>query len=97
VHGLGCPAAPGSLVPQPGMEPVFPALAGGFFTTKSPGKSLKLYFKNSIFKNNNQKSKSGQHPCPFKTSIYSLFSQVARYMIHRHPINSVTGQELLPN
>ena len=97
MHGLGCPAAPGSLVPPPGIEPVFPELAGGFFTTKSPGKSLKLYFKNSILKNNNQKSKSGEHPCPFKTSIYSLFSQVARYMIHRHPINSVTGQELLPN
>ena len=47
--GLGCPVAPGSLVPPPGMEPVFPALAGGFFTTES-GKPLKLYFKNSILK-----------------------------------------------
>ena len=25
-------------IPNPGMEPVFPALAGGLFTTESPGK-----------------------------------------------------------
>ena len=29
--------SPGDL-PDPGIEPVFPALAGGFFTTEPPGK-----------------------------------------------------------
>ena len=28
-------------LPRPGIEPVFPALAGGFLTTAPPGKSLK--------------------------------------------------------
>ena len=26
-------------LPNPGIEPVFPALAGGFFTTEPPGKA----------------------------------------------------------
>ena len=36
-------------LPGPGLEPVSPALAGGFLTTAPPGKSLKqfLVFKNS--------------------------------------------------
>ena len=34
--GLPCPP-PGDL-PNPGIEPVFPALAGRFFTTETPGK-----------------------------------------------------------
>ena len=39
-HRLSCPAACGTLVPQPGLEPVYPALAGRFLTTGPPGKSL---------------------------------------------------------
>ena len=36
--GLGLPLpSPGDLL-NPGIEPTSPALAGGFFTTKSPGK-----------------------------------------------------------
>ena len=35
---LPCPS-PGDL-PDPGMEPVSPALAGGFFTTEPPGKPI---------------------------------------------------------
>ena len=35
-NGLPLPS-PGNL-PGPGMEPVFPALVGGFFTTQPPGK-----------------------------------------------------------
>ena len=31
-HGLSCPTACGILVSQPGIEPTFPALAGGFLT-----------------------------------------------------------------
>ena len=53
VRGLSCPAACGILVPRPGMEPVSPALEGGFFTTGPPGKSCKFYFKflsNCFFK-----------------------------------------------
>ena len=34
--------SPGDL-PNPGIEPVHPALAGGFFTTKPPGKP-RVYF-----------------------------------------------------
>ena len=40
--GLPCPP-PGDL-PDPGIEPVFPALAGRFFTTDSPGKHIHLHF-----------------------------------------------------
>ena len=36
--GLPCPP-PGDL-PDPGIEPVSPALAGRFFTIKLPGKSI---------------------------------------------------------
>ncbi|XP_057564119.1 progressive ankylosis protein homolog isoform X2 [Hippopotamus amphibius kiboko] len=42
VHGLGCPAARGILVPRPGMERASRALEGGFSTTGPPGKSLRL-------------------------------------------------------
>jgi len=34
---------PGDL-PNPRIEPVSPALAGGFFTTEPPGKPIMLYF-----------------------------------------------------
>ena len=37
--GLPCPP-PGDL-PDPGIEPASPALAGGFFTTEPPGKPIK--------------------------------------------------------
>ena len=39
VCGLTCPTACGILVPQPGIEPMSPALEGGFLTTGPPGKS----------------------------------------------------------
>ena len=44
-HGLSRRGAQGSLVPgvwdllEPGIEPAFPELAGGFLTTGPPGKS----------------------------------------------------------
>ena len=38
VHGLSCSEACGWDLPRSGMEPVSPALTGGFFTTESPGK-----------------------------------------------------------
>ena len=34
----GLPFPPPGDVPHPGIEPTFPALAGGFFTTEPPGK-----------------------------------------------------------
>ena len=37
VNWLGCSAVLGDL-PDPGREPVSPALAGGFFSTEPPGK-----------------------------------------------------------
>ena len=39
-QGLTCSAAGGVLVPWLGIEPVSPALQGGFLTTGPPGKSL---------------------------------------------------------
>ena len=49
VRGLGCPAACGILVPRPGIEPVSPALEGGFLTTGPPVKSQTLgFFKKSF-------------------------------------------------
>ena len=41
---LRCPAACRILVPRPGIEPVSPALEGGFSTTEPLGKSLKQAF-----------------------------------------------------
>ena len=34
--------SPGDL-PDPGIEPAYPALAGGYFTTEPPGKPNKVY------------------------------------------------------
>ena len=39
--------SPGDL-PEPGIKPTSPALAGGFFTTEPPGKSTILQYKNKI-------------------------------------------------
>ena len=36
VRGLSCPMACGILVPQPGIEPMPPALEGGFLVTGPP-------------------------------------------------------------
>ena len=41
-------AACGILVPRPGMEPVFPALAGRFLTPGPPGKSLDFILEEVI-------------------------------------------------
>ena len=46
--GFSCPQACGILVPQPGIEPVSPALQGGYLTTGPPGKSLKANFFNEL-------------------------------------------------
>ena len=37
------------LVPQPGLEPMSPALQGGFLTTGPPGKSLRQTFISIAF------------------------------------------------
>ena len=43
-NGSGLPfPSPGDL-PDPGTEPTFPALAGGFFTTEPPGKPKLFYY-----------------------------------------------------
>ena len=36
-------------LPEPGIEPVSPALAGGFFTTKTPGKPPMDYLEKPDF------------------------------------------------
>ena len=43
VHGI-LQASPGDL-PTPWIEPVFLALAGGFFTTEPPGKFISMYVR----------------------------------------------------
>ena len=40
VHRRGCPETCGILDPQPGTEPRFPALEGGFLTAGPPAQSL---------------------------------------------------------
>ena len=47
-HGLIHFAIHGILAPQPGIEPTFPALEGGFLATGPPGNSLGI-FDASIF------------------------------------------------
>ena len=42
--GLSCSAACGIVVPQPGTQPMSPALKGGFFSTESPGKFWSYLF-----------------------------------------------------
>ena len=39
----GLPSTPPRHLPNPGMEPDFPALAGGFFTIEPPANSLYLH------------------------------------------------------
>ena len=41
---LSCSEACGILVPQPGIDPLFPELQGGFLSTRSPGKSQEKTF-----------------------------------------------------
>ena len=43
VHGLSCSVACG-IFPEPGLEPMSPALAGRFLTTAPPGKSPAFYY-----------------------------------------------------
>ena len=50
VQGLSCSEACG-IFPEPGIEPVYLALAGGFFTTEPPRKPKKLNLKNSFIRN----------------------------------------------
>ena len=40
-HRVSFPSASGILVPGPGIEPVFPALEGGFLNTGPPGSPYK--------------------------------------------------------
>ena len=47
VHGVSCSAVWD--LPGPGLEPVSPALAGGFLTTAPPGKPQDLTFYSILF------------------------------------------------
>ena len=53
-YKLISPVAGGILVPQPRIEPVSPALGGGFLTTGAPGKTphtyiLKMFFSITVY------------------------------------------------
>ena len=60
---LSCPEARGILVPQPGIEPISPALESRFLTTRPPGKFLNIFF---FFKR-----KSYNDPCGAKSLFKS--------------------------
>ena len=49
VYGLSCPVACGILVPQPGVKPVSPTLAGGFFATGLPREIPLIIFFFNIY------------------------------------------------
>ena len=72
--GLGCLVAYGILVPGPGIEPVSPALQGGFLTMGPPGRSLLLvFFAASLSVTNPQKvSRIGSVNllCPGQPSLH---------------------------
>ena len=69
VHRLSCPMACGTLVPQPGMEPVSSALEGGFLTTGPPGKSLYNTFRLHSLLATSALFLPGHHRCPSPSSI----------------------------
>ena len=46
VYGLSCPVVCGIFVPQPGIKPVSPILAGAFFATGLPGEIPLIIFFN---------------------------------------------------
>ena len=48
MRGLSCHEACEILVPQPGIEPVSPALEGRFFTTEPPEKSLFVSYEDNL-------------------------------------------------
>ena len=47
--GGGLPFTPPGILPYTGMEPMSPALAGGFFTTEALGKPLNIFNSESFF------------------------------------------------
>ena len=59
-HRLSCPEACGILIPGPGIEPVSPALQGGFLTTGLSGKPKAVLFiwERSLFLKGLQKTLS---------------------------------------
>ena len=49
-------------LPKPGLEPVSPALAGGFSTTAPPGKSWNINLNPLIFVGKNIRFQCSQNP-----------------------------------
>ena len=49
MHGLSCMACVGKLSFRPGIEPVSPALDGGFLTTGPSGRSLSFSYKDTYY------------------------------------------------
>ena len=48
----GLPFSPPGNLPNPGIKPMSPALAGGFFTTEPPGKPVSIYtHRDTVIKN----------------------------------------------
>ena len=63
-HRLSCPAACGILIPQPGIEPMSPALEGRFLTSGPPRKSpAKNFEEENCFSCSSSVSPKDQKKC----------------------------------
>ena len=71
------PFPPPGHLPDPGIEPESPALAGGFFTAVPPGKPLELYRSNQVVQNEAEKGLQQWFPMivmlPIKESARNLW------------------------
>ena len=61
----GLPFPPSGNLPDPQIEPASPALAGGFFTTEPPGKTLQIYRRAMIKTYHYTKEVGFQLSCQF--------------------------------
>ena len=58
---MGCHFLPPGDIPDPGIEPVSPALAGRFFTTEPPGKPV-AWLTQHLFSENLPDSQAREKP-----------------------------------
>ena len=68
-------------LPGPGLEPVSPALAGGFLTTAPPGKSRMCSFDNRVSMNSSENCKHKDIPGPSCLNYRSMKEPRANYCL----------------
>ena len=85
----------GILVPRPGIEPMSPALEGGFLTAGPPGKSPKCssYWKDSVYVQSVQKHWIMKIPLPAMHQLYCNNKMIIKHrlfpiilILWQHPI-----------